>query len=90
MPIDSVTAKPRIGPVPNWNRKSAAISVVTLVSMIDDSALLEARRRSPTATVRPARSSSRMRSKMSTLASTAMPMVSTMPAMPGRVSVAPK
>ena len=35
-------------------------------------------------------SSSRMRSKMSTLASTAMPMVSTMPAIPGRVRVALK
>ncbi len=34
--------------------------------------------------VRPARISSRMCSKISTLASTAMPMVSTMPAMPGK------
>jgi hypothetical protein len=34
-------------------------------------------------------SSSRMRSKISTFESTAMPMVSTMPAMPGMVSVAP-
>ncbi len=34
-------------------------------------------------------SSSRMRSKISTLELTAMPMVSTMPAMPGMVSVAP-
>ena len=41
-------------------------------------------------TVRPARSSSRMRSKTSTLASNAMPMVRMMPAMPGRVSVALK
>jgi hypothetical protein len=39
MPIDRVTAKPRIGPVPNWNRNRAAISVVTLASRIDDSAL---------------------------------------------------
>src|SRR5579864_2087042 len=38
-------------------------------------------------TVRPARSSSRIRSKTSTLASTAMPMVKMTPAMPGRVSV---
>jgi len=35
------------------------------------------------------RISSRIRSKTSTLASTAMPMVSTIPAMPGSVSVAP-
>ena len=34
----------------------------------------------------PLRISSRMRSKISTLASTAMPVVSTMPAIPGSVS----
>ena len=28
MPIARVTAKPRIGPEPNWNSSSAAISVV--------------------------------------------------------------
>ena len=38
----------------------------------------------------PARSSSRIRSKISTLLSTAMPMVSTTPAIPGSVSTAPK
>ena len=37
----------------------------------------------------PWRSSSRMRSKMMTFASIAMPTVSTTPAIPGRVSVAP-
>ena len=41
-------------------------------------------------TVLPRRNSSRMRSKMRMFVSTAMPMVSTMPAMPGRVRVAPK
>ena len=40
-------------------------------------------------TVLPRASSSRMRSKMSTLASTAMPTESTSPASPGSVSVAP-
>ena len=39
-------------------------------------------------TVFPSRNSSRMRSKMRMLVSTAMPIVSTMPAMPGNVSVA--
>jgi len=43
-----------------------------------------ARRRAPPAC------SSLMRSKTSTLASTAMPMASTKPAMPGRVRVAPR
>ena len=31
-PKTSVVAKPRIGPVPNWNRKAAAISDDTCVS----------------------------------------------------------
>ena len=31
-PQNSVTAKPLIGPVPNWNRKAAAISAVACVS----------------------------------------------------------
>ena len=34
-PMVSVTANPLIGPVPNWNRKSAEIRVVTWVSMIE-------------------------------------------------------
>ncbi|MCY1419505.1 hypothetical protein D9M71_350950 [compost metagenome] len=38
----------------------------------------------------PLASSSRIREKISTLASTAMPMVSTIPAMPGSVRVAPR
>src|SRR5262245_40523789 len=31
-PIERVTAKPLIGPVPNWNRKAAAINAATCVS----------------------------------------------------------
>ena len=31
-PKDSVVAKPRIGPVPNWNRNAAAMSDATCVS----------------------------------------------------------
>jgi hypothetical protein len=38
MPTIRVTAKPRIGPVPNWNRKRAAIRVVTLASRIEERA----------------------------------------------------
>ena len=34
MPIDSVMAKPLIGPVPNVKRTSEAIKVVTLASVI--------------------------------------------------------
>ena len=83
-----VTAKPRTGPVPNWYRMAATMIVVRLESTMEMVA-----RSNPTATAssgfRPCRISSRIRSKISTLASTDMPMVSTMPAMPGRVRVAP-
>src|SRR5690606_30891799 len=86
-PMDRVTAKPRTGPVPRQARAAAAISVVTLASRMALRAL-----RKPTSmaarTVDPACSSSRMRSKMTTLASTAMPTDRMMPAMPGRVRVA--
>ena len=34
MPMMSVTAKPFTGPVPNWKRKSAVSTVLTLESMI--------------------------------------------------------
>ncbi len=34
MPIESVIAKPLIGPVPNVKRTSEAINVVTLASVI--------------------------------------------------------
>ena len=89
MPTISVTAKPLTGPVPNWKRKSAVMTVLTLESMM---ALIACLKPSSIAsrTVLPWPSSSRMRSKISTLASTAMPMESTMPASPGSVSVASK
>ena len=53
-----------------------------------DQRAVEARPRWPPPTALPARISSLMRSKMSTLESTAMPMESTRPAMPGSVQVA--
>ncbi len=87
-PTTSVTAKPLIGPVPNWNRNAALMSVVMCASKMVRNA-----RSNPSWTAwripRWWRSSSRMRSKMSTFASTDMPIVSTMPAMPGSVRVAP-
>ena len=70
IPITSVTANPRTGPVPNWKRMIAVISVVRLASTIAESAASK-----PVSTavrgVFPASTSSRMRSKMRTLASTA-------------------
>ncbi|OPZ44110.1 MAG: hypothetical protein BWY94_01745 [Actinobacteria bacterium ADurb.BinA094] len=85
-PIIRVRAKP-LGPaVANRNSIRAVRIVSTLASRMV---------RKPRAypeftaerTVLPCRTSSLMRSKMTTLASTATPMVRIMPAMPGRVSV---
>ena len=85
--MTSVTANPFTGPVPNWNRMAAAMSAVACVSRMvihtRSKPLLIAAR-----TVLPFRSSSRMRSKMSTLVSTPTPIVRMTPAMPGRVRVA--
>src|SRR5581483_2743969 len=88
MPRMRVTAKPLTGPVPNWNRKSAVRMVLTFESTIAFIAW-----RNPSSTARrmvfPWSNSSRIRSKIRTFASTAMPTESTSPASPGRVSVAP-
>jgi hypothetical protein len=85
-PTDRVTPKPRTAPDARKNNSTAASRVVTLESAIALSALRKPRPtagRGPT----PARCSSFMRSNTSTLASTAMPMASTNPAMPGSVRV---
>jgi hypothetical protein len=87
MPSDSVTAKPRIGPVPKVNSTMAAISVVMLPSAMADRAFSYPEWIAACG-VLPFLISSRMRSKISTFASTAMPTVSTMPAIPGSVSAA--
>ena len=88
-PMTSVTAKPLTGPVPYVKRKNAETIVVTCVSTI----VPKARENPWSIAVRtafPRRSSSRMRSKIRTFESTAMPTVRMRPAMPGRVSVDPK
>ena len=83
-----VTANPLTEPVPSTYRIAILMSVVTLESKIVENA-----RRKPASRAamgeRPSFVSSRMRSLMRTLASTDMPNVSSMPAMPGSVSVAP-
>ena len=88
IPIISVVAKPRIRPVPKMNRIIPVRKVVTLESIMDDNAFLNP---SVTANLKflPNASSSLIRSKISTLASTAIPMDNTIPAMPGMVSTAP-
>ena len=86
IPIISVVAKPFTVPLPKKNRTAAAISVVTLPSRIAGVALLKpafsALRR-----LLPRTSSSFTRSKITIFASTAIPTESTIPAIPGNVSV---
>ena len=89
-PTESVTAKPRIGPVPNWKRNRAAIRVVMFESHDQTTAHAEAGVDRSAHAVFPTLISSLMRSKIRTLASTAMAIESTMPAIPGSVRVAPK
>jgi hypothetical protein len=78
-----------MGPVPNWNRKTAEMMVVRLESKM----AVKAREKPWDTALRtplPTASSSFILSKMRTLASTAMPMARMMPAMPGRVRAALK
>jgi hypothetical protein len=88
-PITRVVANPFTAEVPKKNRKTHETTVVTWVSTKVAKAL-----ENPTASAAaedlPTRNSSRMRSKISTLLSTAIPIVSTAPAIPGKVSTAPK
>ncbi len=89
IPMINVVAKPRIGPVPKAYRIIPVSNVVTFASMM---ALFEFLYPSTSAALNPLprRISSRIRSKISTLASTAIPIVKTIPAIPGSVNTAPK
>ena len=88
IPINKVVAKPLIGPVPNTNKIKAVKPVVILASKIEDNAFAKP---SLTASfcVLPLPSSSRILSKISTFASTDIPIVNTIPAKPGNVNTAP-
>jgi len=87
-PRDSVIEKPLIGPEPNANSNTAAIRVVILASSIVDIALSK-----PFFTIWKTffcfYLSSLILSKIRTFASTAIPIVNTIPAIPGNVNVAP-
>ena len=89
IPMINVVAKDSIGPEPNVLRITAVNKVVMLASKIDDKAFLN-----PVSTADltslPAVCSSRIRSKISTLASTAIPIVKTIPAIPAKLNTAPK
>ncbi len=82
MPSESTTAKPRTGPVPNVNSTTPAIRVVRFASAIAENAFSKPALIAAYGLM-PLRNSSRMRSKIRMFASTAMPTVSTMPAIPG-------
>ena len=88
IPIKRVVAKPLIGPVPKTKSIRAVRPVVIFASRIDERALLK-----PSATdflkPLPFLSSSRILSKINTLASTEIPIVNTTPAIPGSVRTAP-
>ena len=87
IPINNVVAKPLIGPEPNMNKIIAVKPVVMFASKIEDNALPK-----PSATAwllpLPLANSSLIRSKISTLASTDIPIVKTIPAIPGNVNTA--
>jgi len=87
IPMISVTAKPFIGPVPKLKRKIAAIMVVKLASRMVVKALANPASIAAIGDF-PFLNSSRILSKIRTFASTDIPIVRTIPAIPGRVSAA--
>lgn len=86
IPMERMTPKPLIGPVPSQMRMTAVRRVVILASKMVVNALSKPAARA-LARFLPSLSSSRIRSKMRILESTAIPTVSTSAAMPGRVRV---
>ena len=88
IPINKVVAKPLIGPVPNNNNIKPVSPVVIFASRMEDKAFLKPSEIA-SACAFPLANSSRIRSKISTFASTDIPIVSTIPAIPGNVSTAP-
>ena len=87
IPIDNVTANPLTGPVPRKNKTRDAIKVVTFASRIVPK---DFEYPDSTADIGffSLLISSLILSNIITLASMAMPMVKTIPAIPGRVNVA--
>ena len=88
IPIASVYAKPFTAPEPLRPSTKAAMRVVMFPSKIAEKALLNPIFMAD-CTVLPVPSSSLIRSKMITLASTAIPIERIIPAIPGRVKVRP-
>ena len=88
-PMVNVTAKPLIVPVPNIQSTTAAMSVVTLESKTAQNAFENHALREALSDL-PRRSSSFILSKITTLASTAIPIERMIPAIPGKVRLALK
>ena len=88
IPTDRVIAKPFTGPVPIRYKIKAAISVVTFASKIVTKALEKPSLIAVCGSL--FFSSSRILENIKTLASTAMPTVKTIPAIPGSVKEAPR
>ena len=88
IPISKVVAKPLIGPVPNIYNTNAVKPVVIFASCMEERALLKP---SLIDCFRPFSfyNSSLTLSKIRTFASTDIPIVRTIPAIPGRVRTAP-
>jgi len=86
-PMIRVVANPRIGPVPKLNNMNAVMIDVRLESKIAENACLYPSARA-FFTSFPLRNSSFVLSYISTLASTAIPSESTIPAIPDIVSAA--
>ena len=86
IPILSTTAKPLTAPVPNWNSTKAVISVVRLASKMVQKAFWKPTEKAA-GNALPRSLSSRIRSKIRMLASTAIPTVNNRPAIPGKVRV---
>ena len=86
IPIPSVKAKPLIKGVPNQKRMTTVIMPEIFESLIENQAL-EKPAEIESAILFPERNSSFIRSKISTFASTAMPMEIINPAIPAAVKV---
>ena len=82
-----MTEKPLTGPLPKENKANAANKVVKLASTIVEIALWKPESIASKIS-RPDLYSSLILSKIRTFASTAIPIVKTIPAIPGRVKVA--
>ena len=87
IPIDRVIAKPFTGPVPIIYKISAVINVVTFASKMVTKALEKPSLMADWGSF--SFNYSRILENISTLASTAIPTVKTIPAMPGKVKEAP-